>query len=203
MLDGRAGAGSQVFLPARHQETQQELLGETRSPPPSFPISDCCLQCLDDSADGAVGLAEDEVEEHFKADLEETGSLTSQDEAHLGGGLTEPSTHPSEEDGSEASEDNSVIEDVNVLPAHTNYTEDPPEVFGTVSDDAWETELSFNMSPLDRRPNRGVQRGEQVHRLVPHEAGQARHGPVQGGAANIYPGAEVLPGQDLRLLLPC
>ena len=80
-------------------------------------------------------LEEDEVEEHFKADLEETGSLTSQDDGHIGGGLTEPSTHPSEEEGSEASEDNSVIsQDVNVLPAQTNYTEDPPEVFGTVSD---------------------------------------------------------------------
>ena len=79
-------------------------------------------------------LEEDEVEEHFKDDLGETGSLTSQDDAHLGGGLTEPSTHPSEEEGSEASEDNSVIsQDVNVLPAHTNYTQDPPEVFGTVS----------------------------------------------------------------------
>ena len=88
---------------------------------------------LEDSADGTTGLEEDEVEEHFKEDLDETGSLTSQDEAHAGEGLTEPSTHPSEEDGSEASEDNSVIEDVNVQPSHTNYTEDPPEVFGTVS----------------------------------------------------------------------
>jgi len=89
---------------------------------------------LEDSADGTTGLEEDEVEEHFKEDLDETGSLTSQDEAHAGEGLTEPSTHPSEEDGSEASEDNSVIEDVNVLPTHTNYTEDPPEVFGTTGD---------------------------------------------------------------------
>jgi len=93
--------------------------------------------CLEDSTDSTVLglLEEDEVEEHFKADLEETGSLTSQDDGHIGGGLTEPSTHPSEEEGSEASEDNSVIsQDVNVLPAQTNYTEDPPEVFGTVSD---------------------------------------------------------------------
>ena len=98
------------------------------------------------------------MEEHFKADLEETGSLTSQEDAHIGGGLTEPSTHPSEEDGSEASEDNSVIEDVNVLPAHTNYTEDPPEVFGTVSVAVlWEAEPSSNISHPDRRPDRGVQ----------------------------------------------
>ena len=103
-----------------------------------------------------VGLAEDEVEEHFKADLEETGSLTSQDDGHHGGGLTEPSTHPSEEEGSEASEDNSVIsQDVNVLPAHTNYTEDPPEVFGTVS--SREGRQSSNISHPDRRPDRGVQ----------------------------------------------
>jgi len=89
---------------------------------------------LEDSADCSTGLEEDEVEEHFKADLDETGSLTSQDDINAGGGLTEASTHPSEEDESEASEENSVIEDVNVLPAHTNYTEDPPEVFGTTGD---------------------------------------------------------------------
>ena len=111
---------------------------------------------LEDSADGSTGLEEDEVEEHFKADLDETGSLTSQDEVHAGEGLTEPSTHPSEEDGSEASEENSVIEDVNVLPAHTNYTEDPPEVFGTVSQLVWRVLTVLNISLPDRRPDGGI-----------------------------------------------
>ena len=32
----------------------------------------------------------------------------------------------------EESDENSVIEDLAVLPAHTNFAPDPPEVFGTV-----------------------------------------------------------------------
>lgn len=32
--------------------------------------------------------------------------------------------------------------------------------------------------------------------------GAAGDGPFQGGAAHVYPGAPVIPGQALRLLLP-
>lgn len=45
--------------------------------------------------------------------------------------------------------------------------------------------------------------GEQIPDLDPVEAGPTWHGPVQGGFAHFHPGAEVLPGQAVGLLLPC
>jgi len=91
---------------------------------------------LEDSADGATtGLEdEDDVEKHFKHDFDDTGSLTSQDDVGGGGGVTEQSGYHSEEDGSdlEGSDEVSVIEDSQ--PPHTNYTEDPPEIFGKTED---------------------------------------------------------------------
>ena len=38
-----------------------------------------------------------------------------------------------QDDSAEASDEISVIEDIAVMPPHTNYLCDPPEVFGTVS----------------------------------------------------------------------
>lgn len=38
-------------------------------------------------------------------------------------------------------------------------------------------------------------RGEQGSDLEPAEAAAAGHGPVQGGAADLHPGAALLPGQ--------
>ena len=89
---------------------------------------------MDDSVDGGGLEDEEDVERHFKSDLEETGSITSQDDGGCGGGGgTEHSGYHSEEDGSEmeGSDEVSVIEDSQ--PLHTNYTADPPEVFGTVN----------------------------------------------------------------------
>lgn len=40
-------------------------------------------------------------------------------------------------------------------------------------------------------------RGEQGSDLEPAEAAAARHGPVQGGAAHLHPGATLLPGQTV------
>ena len=96
------------------------------------------FQLLEDSADGATtGLEdEDDVEKHFKHDFDDTGSLTSQDDVGGGGGVTEQSGYHSEEDASEleGSDEVSVIEDVTASqPPHTNYAEDPPEVFGKVT----------------------------------------------------------------------
>ena len=79
---------------------------------------------------------EDDVEKHFKHDFDDTGSMTSQDDVGGGGGVTEQSGYHSEEDGSEleGSDEVSVIEDVTASqPPHTNYTQDPPEVFGKVT----------------------------------------------------------------------
>lgn len=48
----------------------------------------------------------------------------------------------------------------------------------------------------------GTGRGEQEPAVVPHQAGAARHGPIQGGAAHLHPGAALLPRQAVRLFLP-
>lgn len=45
-------------------------------------------------------------------------------------------------------------------------------------------------------------RGEQGSDLGPAEAAAAGYGPVEGGAAHLHPGAALLPGQAVRLLLP-
>eukprot|EP00090_Calanus_glacialis_P015779 TRINITY_DN24859_c0_g1_i2.p1 TRINITY_DN24859_c0_g1~~TRINITY_DN24859_c0_g1_i2.p1 ORF type:complete len:847 (-),score=169.97 TRINITY_DN24859_c0_g1_i2:1231-3771(-) len=75
-----------------------------------------------------------DVEKHFKADLEDGGSIT--DEGELGvEGATERSTYASEEDESgDCSDEISVIEDIAVMPPHTNYVCDQQEVFGTTGD---------------------------------------------------------------------
>lgn len=51
-------------------------------------------------------------------------------------------------------------------------------------------------------PDRDGVGGEQISDLDFAEAGPAGDGPVQGGAAHLHPGAQVLPGQTVRLLLP-
>lgn len=95
---------------------------------------------MDDSGDVATGLEDEEdYEDHFKAVLDDTASLTSQDEAGGGGGNTEQSGYHTEEEASEeqeASDDLSVLEDSAAAqqPPQTNYTQDPPEVFGTTGD---------------------------------------------------------------------
>ena len=43
-----------------------------------------------DDTDGAL-VDEEDVEKHFKVDLEDTGSITSQDDVGGGGGITEQS----------------------------------------------------------------------------------------------------------------
>lgn len=75
-----------------------------------------------------------DVEKHFKADLEDGGSIT--DEGELGAeGARERSTYASEEDESgDCSDEISVIEDIAVMPPHTNYVCDQQEVFGTTGD---------------------------------------------------------------------
>lgn len=156
---------------------------------------------MDDSVDGG-GLEDDEdVERHFKSDLEETGSMTSQDDGGCGGGGgTEHSGYHSEEDGSEmeGSDEVSVIEDVTASqPPHTNYTADPPEVFGTVN---YSTCISIRCKDpyiaivvADWRSDGGIQRRKQIHSLVSHEAGPSWHGSIKGGASDIYPRASILP----------
>ena len=62
------------------------------------------LQVMEDSIDGAASLLvdEDDVENHFKVDLDDTGSMTSQDDGcHDGGANTEQSGYHSEEEGSD------------------------------------------------------------------------------------------------------
>lgn len=44
-------------------------------------------------------------------------------------------------------------------------------------------------------PGRDCVRGEQRSDLEPAEAAEAGHGPVQGGAAHLHPGATLFPGQ--------
>ena len=124
---------------------------------------------MDDSGDVATGLEDEEdYEDHFKAVLDDTASLTSQDEAGGGGGNTEQSGYHTEEEASEeqdGSDDLSVLEDSAAAqqPQQTNYTQDPPEVFGTVMITRW-TEWRADgdtSSPFsDRRPDGGVLRGE-------------------------------------------
>jgi len=81
-----------------------------------------------------VLMNDSDMEKHFKADLEDGGSVT--DEGEIAGGATEVSTFPSdEEDDSEAGSDgDSVMEDPAELPPHTNYVCDQSEVFGTTTD---------------------------------------------------------------------
>ena len=124
---------------------------------------------MDDSGDVATGLEDEEdYEDHFKAVLDDTASLTSQDEAGGGGGNTEQSGYHTEEEASEeqdGSDDLSVLEDSAAAqqPQQTNYTQDPPEVFGTVMinvDGQWRS-VGDTSSPFsDRRPDGGVLRGE-------------------------------------------
>lgn len=88
-----------------------------------------------DSSDPIVRYENDsDVEKHFKADLEDGGSIT--DEGELGAeGARERSTYASEEDESgDCSDEISVIEDIAVMPPHTNYVCDQQEVFGTTGD---------------------------------------------------------------------
>ena len=92
---------------------------------------------IDDTGEVKHLEDEDAVEEHFKAVLEDTASLTSQEGG--GGGVTEQSGYHSEEDDEEdISDDLSPDPDsptaLAAQPPHTNYVEDPPETFGTVSD---------------------------------------------------------------------
>jgi len=91
---------------------------------------------LEDSVDGLEPILkyenDSDVEKHFKADLEDGGSIT--DEGELG---TEGNKSPyaSEEDESgDCSDEISVIEDIAVLPPQTNYVCDKQEVFGTTTD---------------------------------------------------------------------
>lgn len=51
-------------------------------------------------------------------------------------------------------------------------------------------------------PDRNSIRGEQITDLDSAEAGATWHGSVQGGAAHLHPGAKVLSGQTVWLLLP-
>jgi len=90
---------------------------------------------IDDKGEVTHIEDEDDVEKHFKADLEDTASLTSQDDGG-GGGVTEQSGyHSEEEDEEEISDDLSPDPDspsaLQVQPPQTNYVEDPPEIFGT------------------------------------------------------------------------
>ena len=92
---------------------------------------------IDDTGEVKHLEDEDDVEKHFKADLEDTASLTSQDDGG-GGGVTEQSGyHSEEEDEEEISDDLSPDPDspsaLQAQPPQTNYVEDPPEIFGTVS----------------------------------------------------------------------
>lgn len=92
---------------------------------------------IDDKGEVTHIEDEDDVEKHFKADLEDTASLTSQDDGG-GGGVTEQSGyHSEEEDEEEISDDLSPDPEsptaLQTQPPQTNYVEDPPEVFGTVS----------------------------------------------------------------------
>jgi len=102
---------------------------------------------MEDSIDGAASLLvdEDDVENHFKVDLDDTGSMTSQDDGcHDGGANTEQSGYHSEEEGSDVegdgSDEISINDEVTMSTSPqsplsvTNYTEDPPEVFGTTGD---------------------------------------------------------------------
>lgn len=58
------------------------------------------------------------------------------------------------------------------------------------------------LSIAGRRVSGGSGRREQVPAVVPAEAGEARHGSEQGGAAHLHTGAAVLPRQAGRQLLP-
>jgi len=104
-----------------------------------------------DSAEPEIRYENDsDVEKHFKAelesimqivaacsgsDLEDGGSVTDDCEHGNEGLTTERSTYPSEEDESgDCSDENSVIEDIAVMPPHTTYTCDQKEVFGTTGD---------------------------------------------------------------------
>merc|ERR1719376_733454 len=93
---------------------------------------------LDDCVDGDPVLKfenDSDVEKHFKADLEDGGSVTDEGDLGIGDATTERSTYPSEEDESgDCSDEPSVIEDVEVPPPHTNYLCDQQEVFGTTGD---------------------------------------------------------------------
>eukprot|EP00092_Neocalanus_flemingeri_P017375 GFUD01018792.1.p1 GENE.GFUD01018792.1~~GFUD01018792.1.p1 ORF type:complete len:875 (-),score=158.49 GFUD01018792.1:894-3350(-) len=86
---------------------------------------------IDSTLDTEVRYENDsDVEKHFKADLEDGGSLTDEGE-HGIEGVTERSD---EDDSAEASDEISVIEDIAVMPPHTNYMCDQQEVFGTTGD---------------------------------------------------------------------
>jgi len=95
---------------------------------------------LEDSIDSTLDPEaryenDSDVEKHFKADLEDGGSITDEGDHGIEGANTERSTYPSDEDESgEGSDEISVIEDIAVMPPHTNYLCDPPEVFGTTGD---------------------------------------------------------------------
>jgi len=84
--------------------------------------------------DTDVLMNDSDMEKHFKADLEDGGSVT--DEGEAAGGATEVSTFPSdeEEDSEAGSDGDSVMEDPNVQPLQTNYVCDQLEVFGTTTD---------------------------------------------------------------------
>ena len=118
---------------------------------------------MDDSGDVATGLEDEEdYEDHFKAVLDDTASLTSQDEAGGGGGNTEQSGYHTEEEASEeqdGSDDLSVLEDSAAAqqPQQTNYTQDPPEVFGTVMITRWMDSGDLLVTP---RPH--FQTGDQT-----------------------------------------
>jgi len=105
---------------------------------------------LEDSVDSTLDTEilyenDSDVEKHFKAelesimhivsncsDLEDGGSVTDEGEGEHG---IERSNYPSDEDDSaEGSDEVSVIEDIAVMPPHTTYQCDPPEVFGTTGD---------------------------------------------------------------------
>ena len=92
---------------------------------------------MDDTGEVTHLEDEDDMEKHFKADLEDTASLTSHDDLG-GGGVTEQSGyHSEEEDEEEVTDELSPSEDnpssQQPQPPETKYVEDPPEIFGTVS----------------------------------------------------------------------